>query len=98
MSAKPDPAAIWDVIFKVVAVIILPWVVWATVSIFQFRSFIARGDRFSATDGHKLHTTILEESSKLRQSIFELESEFSAGYVRHSELKQVLEARDRKRE
>ena len=88
---KPDTAALWDIIFRVMTVIILPWTVWATASIFQFHGFIKRGDRFSAKDGAELHRTILDESRKTRELIYQFEKEFSSDFVRHTELKTILQ-------
>lgn len=91
---KQASEQMWNLLFRVVAVTILPWSVWATASIFKFQSFINRGDRFSASDGHHLEKTIIEESRKLQAQIVQYEKEFSSEFVRHSELKGLLDVRE----
>lgn len=95
---KQASEQMWNLLFRVVAVTILPWSVWATASIFEFQSFINRGDRFSASDGHHLEKTILEESRKLQAQIVQYEKEFSSEFVRHSQLKDLLDIRDAQRQ
>lgn len=79
-------APITDLIFKCVVVFILPWSVWTTSSIYEFRAFVQRGDRFSVEDGHRLEKVILEQSAKVQQQLYSLEKEFGKEFVRHSEV------------
>ena len=80
-----------DMSFKLVVVIIIPWAIWVTNSVFECKSFQSRGDRFSAKDGHRLERIILEESEKNRALLWNFERSFSEGFVRHSELKTILQ-------
>ena len=79
-----------DIAFKLVVIIILPWSVWVTNAIFACKSFQSRGDRFSASDGHRLEKVILEESAKQQNLLFQFEREFSSEYIRKNELNQLL--------
>jgi len=79
-----------DMSFKLVVVIIIPWSVWVTNAIFSCKSFQSRGDRFSASDGHRLEKVILEESAKQQNLLFQFEREFSSEYIRKNELNQLL--------
>lgn len=80
-----------DQIVKIVVVLVIPWSIWVTQSIYASVAFQQRGDRFSAQDGHRLEKVILEESNKLRTQINNYEKEFSRDFVRHSELEKVIE-------
>ena len=95
MSEDKDPAPMWDIAFKAITVLIIPWAVFVTSSIYGFRAFISRGDRFSASDGHRLEKVILEESYKLKQLINTYEKEFSEDFIRKEELDMILDNRDR---
>ena len=86
----------WDIAIKAVTVLIIPWAVFVTSSIYGFRSFTNRGDRFSAADGHRLEKVILEESYKLKQLINQYEKEFSEDFIRKTELDMILDRRERK--
>ena len=79
-----------DLIFKGIIVFIVPWSIWTTSSIYEFRAFVGRGDRFSSSDGHRLEKTILEQSLKVQNQIYALEKEFSEDFVRHSEMEALL--------
>jgi len=97
MSEDKNNAAapMWDIAFKAITVLIIPWAVFVTSSIYGFRAFISRGDRFSASDGHRLEKVILEESYKLKQLINTYEKEFSEDFIRKEELDMILDNRDR---
>ena len=95
MSEDKDTAPMWDIAIKAVTVLIVPWAVFVTSSIYGFRSFINRGDRFSASDGHRLEKVILEESYKLKQLINTYEKEFSEDFIRKEELDMILDRRER---
>ena len=89
---------IMDTVIKAVVVMVLPWSIFVTNSIFEAKAFMHRGDRFSAQDGHELERLILLEGQKTRDGInstrdeiYKMEKEFSSQFVRHSELKVVIE-------
>ena len=92
---KNSAAPMWDIAFKAITVLIVPWAVFVTSSIYGFRAFTNRGDRFSAADGHRLEKVILEESYKLKQLINTYEKEFSEDFIRKEELDMILDNRDR---
>ena len=81
-----------DQIVRGVVLLVIPWSIWVTQSIYQAMAFQNRGDRFSAKDGHRLETLILQQTHVIQSDIHQLESEMSQKFVRHSELKQILEA------
>ena len=83
---------IMDQIVRGVVLLVIPWSIWVTQSIYQSISFQQRGDRFSAKDGHRLETLILQQTHVIQSDIHQLESEISEEFVRHSELKQILDA------
>ena len=83
---------IMDQIVRGVVLLVIPWSIWVTQSIYSAMAFQQRGDRFSAKDGHRLETLILQQTHVIQSDIHELESEISEEFVRHSELKQILEA------
>ena len=80
-----------DQIVRGVVLLVIPWSIWVTQSIYASLAFMQRGDRFSSDDGHRLEKVILEESEKNRALLFAFERQFSSEFVRHSELKTVLE-------
>ena len=79
-----------DLIFKVAVTCLLPWAVWTTNSIYEAKSFMKQGGRFSSSDGHRLEKIILEQSAKTQSQIYQLEKEFSEDFVRHSEMEALL--------
>lgn len=81
-----------DQIVRGVVLLVIPWSIWVTQSIYSAMAFQQRGDRFSAKDGHRLETLILQQTHVIQSDIHQLESEMSQEFVRHSELKQILEA------
>jgi len=81
---------IMDTVIKAVVLMVLPWSIFVTNSIFEAKAFMHRGDRFSASDGHRLEKVILEESEKNRNLLFAFEREFSSQFVRKGELQQIL--------
>ena len=83
---------IMDQIVRGVVLLVIPWSIWVTQSIYSAIAFQNRGDRFSAKDGHRLETLILQQTHVIQSDIHQLESEMSQEFVRHSELKQILEA------
>ena len=85
----------WNIAIKAVTVLIVPWGVFVTSSVYGFRSFVNRGDRFSSADGHRLEKVIMEESYKLKQLINTYEKEFSEDFIRKEELDMILDNRDR---
>ena len=98
-KAKAAISPVMDILLKIALVAILPWSIWVTVNTFSCKHFMERGDRFSAADGHRLETIILEESKRTQELIHgqdrklnQLEREFSEDFVRHSELMQILKA------
>jgi len=98
-KAKAAISPVMDILLKIALVAILPWSIWVTVNTFSCMHFMNRGDRFSASDGHRLETTILEESKRTQELIYlndrkltDFEREFSENFVRHSELMQILKA------
>jgi hypothetical protein len=53
----------WDVLFKINQVIIpvmMAWGIWVTTAVFEMKSFMNQGNRFTASDGMKLETDIKE--------------------------------------
>mgnify|MGYP000592313326 FL=1 len=82
---------VMDQIVRGVVLLVIPWSIWVTQSIYASLAFQQRGDRFSSEDGHRLEKVILEESEKNRALLFAFERQFSSEFVRHSELKTVLE-------
>ena len=82
---------VMDQIVRGVVLLVIPWSIWVTQSIYASIAFQQRGDRFSSEDGHRLEKVILEESEKNRALLFAFERQFSSEFVRHSELKTVLE-------
>jgi len=82
---------VMDQIVRGVVLLVIPWSIWVTQSIYASLAFQQRGDRFSSDDGHRLEKVILEESEKNRALLFAFERQFSSEFVRHSELKTVLE-------
>ena len=82
---------VMDQIVRGVVLLVIPWSIWVTQSIYASIAFQQRGDRFSSDDGHRLEKVILEESEKNRALLFAFERQFSSEFVRHSELKTVLE-------
>jgi len=83
---------VMDQIVRGVVLLVIPWSIWVTQSIYSAMAFQQRGDRFSAQDGHRLETLILQQTHSIQRSIHTLESEMTEEFVRHSELKQILEA------
>ena len=82
---------VMDQIVRGVVLLVIPWSIWVTQSIYSALAFQQRGDRFSAQDGHRLERIILEESEKNRALLWNFERSFSEGFVRHSELKTILQ-------
>lgn len=82
---------VMDQIVRGVVLLVIPWSIWVTQSIYQAIAFQQRGDRFSAMDGHRLEKIILEESEKNRALLWNFERQFSSDFVRHSELKTILQ-------
>ena len=82
---------VMDQIVRGVVLLVIPWSIWVTQSIYSALAFQQRGDRFSAQDGHRLEKVILEESEKNRLLLFAFERQFSSDFVRHSELKTVID-------
>ena len=83
---------IMDQIVRGVVLLVIPWSIWVTQSIYSAIAFQQRGDRFSAKDGHRLETLILHQTHVIQKDIYELESEMTEEFVRHAELKQILNA------
>ena len=83
---------IMDQIVRGVVLLVIPWSIWVTQSIYSAIAFQQRGDRFSAKDGHRLETLILQQTHVIQKDIHQLESEMSQEFVRHAELKQILDA------
>ena len=81
-----------DQIVRGVVLLVIPWSIWVTQSIYSAMAFQNRGDRFSAKDGHRLETLILQQTHVIQSDIHKLESEMSQEFVRHSELQQILES------
>ena len=83
---------IMDQIVRGVVLLVIPWSIWVTQSIYSAMAFQNRGDRFSAKDGHRLETLILQQTHVIQSDIHQLESEMTEKFVRHSELQQILES------
>jgi len=81
-----------DQIVRGVVLLVIPWSIWVTQTLYSAIAFQNRGDRFSAKDGHRLETLILQQTHVIQSDIHQLESEMSQEFVRHSELKEILEA------
>lgn len=82
---------IMDQVVRGVVLLVIPWSIWVTQSIYQAMAFQQRGDRFSAKDGHRLETLILQQTHVIQREIHQLESEMTEEFVRHSELKTVID-------
>ena len=82
---------VMDQIVRGVVLLVIPWSIWVTQSIYASLAFQQRGDRFSSEDGHRLEKVILEESEKNRALLFAFERQFSSEFVRHTELKTILQ-------
>ena len=79
-----------DIVFKGIVILVIPWSIWVTESLYATKAFMNRGDRFSAADGYRLEFLIFGESAKMRELVNQFEREFTSKFVRHSELKNVL--------
>ena len=82
---------IMDQVVRGVVLLVIPWSIWVTQSIYSAMAFQNRGDRFSAKDGHRLETLILQQTHVIQSDIHQLESEMSEEFVRHSELKAIID-------
>lgn len=80
-----------DQIVRGVVLLVIPWSIWVTQSIYSAMAFQNRGDRFSAKDGHRLEKLILQQTHVIQSDIHQLESEMSEEFVRHSELKAIID-------
>ena len=80
-----------DQIVRGVVLLVIPWSIWVTQTLYSAIAFQNRGDRFSAKDGHRLETLILQQTHVIQSDIHQLESEMSQEFVRHSELKTILQ-------
>jgi len=47
-----------DIIFKAVVILVVPWGIWVTGTIFECKSFMSRGDRFTTTDASIMYRQI----------------------------------------
>ena len=81
-----------DQIVRGVVLLVIPWSIWVTQTLYSAIAFQNRGDRFSAKAGHRLETLILQQTHVIQSDIHQLESEMSQEFVRHSELQQILES------
>lgn len=75
---------------RIFGLILIPWTIFVTTNIYQFRGFMSRGDRFSAMDAYAMERRLVAEHERdvreLTNLLREFERDFTASFVRKDEL------------
>ncbi len=81
---------VFDLVVKMVTVMVIPFAAWTTNSIYEAKAFIHRGDKFTQGDGYAIERSALESDRKTREAIHRLEQELLRNYVRREELQRLI--------
>jgi len=97
MSDNINPSFSWDIFYRTIAITILPWSIWITVSVFEAKSFqqVTASNRFTVKDANALQQEMMKQHQATQAAIWKLESEITGSFVRHTELDGIFKQRNK---